>query len=345
MARKLYKVGIKCSDGETPIYLGKSRGFIPDTMKHTFFPNGTTVEEWDDRKAKLNTLFRHPIANIREEEPDKIIVVTRKKKMKTLVHWQDRLLINDDFTLVLGEGFLGRELINLNNTPHLLIGGESGSGKSIMLKHLIFQSSVKGADVHLSCFKGGVDFPRSWHNRFNIVTEKEDLLTLLTSITDELERRKKLFLEVGCDNLVNYNKQNVGNELKRIIYACDEITDVMEKTGRSKADVEFIGKIEACLSKIARLGRAFGINLMLATQRSSADVLSGQISNNIGLRICGRANSVLSKIILDDTSASKLIPKNAQGRFITNTGQIFQGYWFDDKKCFTDESTEQSVED
>jgi S-DNA-T family DNA segregation ATPase FtsK/SpoIIIE len=228
---------------------------------------------------------------------------------------------------------LGRETVNLNDIPHFLVGGETGSGKSVLLKNVIFQTAMKGADVRIACMKGGVDFPHTWQKKFKLVKDKEGVLETLITLTDELKNRQKLFLSAGCENLGEYNKQSGGNELKRLIFAFDEITDVLDKTGLSKTDKEFVEKIESHLSKLARLGRAFGINLFLSTQRSSADVLSGQISNNIGLRVCGRANSVLSKIILDDTVASKQIPKNAKGRFITNTGTIFQGYWFD-AKCY-----------
>ena len=83
-------------------------------------------------------------------------------------------------------------------------------------------------------------------------------------------------------------------------------------------------KIESELSIIARQGRAFGIHLVLATQRPDATILNGQIRNNIDTRICGRADNVLSQIILDNTDASDKIAKSSQGRFLTNSGKIFQ---------------------
>ncbi|MBP3673758.1 MAG: hypothetical protein J6J18_08015, partial [Oscillospiraceae bacterium] len=84
------------------------------------------------------------------------------------------------------------------------------------------------------------------------------------------------------------------------------------------------------LSVIARLGRAFGIHLILATQRPDSNILHGQIKNNINYRICGRADNVLSQIILDNTNAADQIPEDAQGRFILHDGTMFQAYWFED---------------
>ena len=91
-----------------------------------------------------------------------------------------------------------------------------------------------------------------------------------------------------------------------------------------------INQIEANFSTIARLGRAFGIHLIFATQRPDADILKGQIKNNIGYRICGRADKVLSQIILDNSEASDKISPNDQGMFLMNTGVLFKAYYVED---------------
>ena len=114
------------------------------------------------------------------------------------------------------------------------------------------------------------------------------------------------------------------------IFACDELAEMLDKTGLSKEQKETVNKIEGLLSTIARQGRAFGIHLILATQRPDSTILNGQIKNNINCRICGRADNVLSMIILDNTNAADLIPEDAQGRFLLKGGSMFQAYWFDD---------------
>ena len=114
------------------------------------------------------------------------------------------------------------------------------------------------------------------------------------------------------------------------IFACDELAEMLDKTGLSKEQKETVNKIEGLLSTIARQGRAFGIHLILATQRPDSTILNGQIKNNINCRICGRADNVLSMIILDNTNAADLIPEDAQGRFLLKGGSMFQAYRFDD---------------
>ena len=111
----------------------------------------------------------------------------------------------------------------------------------------------------------------------------------------------------------------------------DEVAELLDKTGLGKNDREQIQRYEAALATLVRLGRAMGIHCILATQRPDAQVISGQIKNNIDFRVCGRADDVLSQIILDKTDANDLISKTAQGRFLTNTDVLFQAYYFDDK--------------
>ena len=213
--------------------------------------------------------------------------------------------------------------------PHILIGGSTGSGKSVLLKLLLMQSVCKGAKVYIADFKGGVDFPSVWHKKCEIITEQNDLINILEKLVSEIQNRKLLLRENSCANIDEYN-QKCEQSLERIIIGCDEIAEVLDKTGLDKSKKELVSKIEYAMSVIARQGRAFGVHLIIATQRPDANILNGQIRNNIDIRICGRADDVLSQIILDNTDASDKIPKNSQGRFLTNSGILFQSYYFND---------------
>ena len=129
--------------------------------------------------------------------------------------------------------------------------------------------------------------------------------------------------------------QKVGSKPKRYerVYKrtakAYEVAELLDRTGRSKEDRDKLNQIENRLATLARLGRAFGIHLILATQRPDANILPGQIKNNMDFRVCGRAESVLSGIILDNTSAAEQIPKDARGRFITGDGTVFQAYYME----------------
>ena len=164
-----------------------------------------------------------------------------------------------------------------------------------------------------------------------MVFTESDLLMTLVKLVHMLEQRKATFLSVGCANLDEYN-QKLGCCVPRCIFACDEVAELLDRTGADNEKKKLLAQIENRLSTIARQGRAFGIHLILATQRPDAMIIPGQIRNNMDFRVCGRADSVLSQIILDNTSAAEQIPKDARGRFITGDGTVFQGYLFNEEQ-------------
>ena len=221
--------------------------------------------------------------------------------------------------------------MNLANIPHILLGGSTGSGKSVLLKLLLMQAVEKGAEVYIADFKGGVDFPRVWRQKCHMCFREDELLYTLDQLTAVLECRKKRLEETECKDLDTYNEAT-GEGLPRLVFACDEVAEMLDKTGADNERKKLLAQIENKLSTIARQGRAFGIHLILATQRPDATIIPGQIRNNMDFRVCGRADSVLSQIILDNTSAAEQIPKDARGRFITGDGTVFQGYLFDEER-------------
>ena len=246
-----------------------------------------------------------------------------------VLKWKDSYLSPKSFVLVLGESYTGPVTVNLAHIPHILLGGSTGSGKSVLLKLLLMQALHKGAEVYITDFKGGVDFPKVWHEKCRMCFTEENLRYTLDQLVAVLEYRKNAFKALGCPNIDAYN-ETTEQPLPRLIFACDEVAEMLDKTGADSERKKLLAQIENKLSTIARQGRAFGIHLILATQRPDATIIPGQIRNNMDLRVCGRADSVLSQIILDNTGAADQIPKDARGRFITGDGTVFQGYLFDE---------------
>lgn len=297
-----------------------------------FSSQGIPLQVWEDKALALEAVLDITIVRIkygRSKSRILIYAVNARSDLPDFIPWKDRYLNLESFVLTLGESFTGPVSIDLSKIPHVLLGGSTGSGKSVLLKLLLMQALKKGAEVYISDFKGGVDFPPVWHKKCRMCFEEHDLLKLLTELVEELELRKQLFKKTGSPNLDAYNKTEKVH-LRRLVFACDEVAEVLDKTGLSKEQKELITQIESKLSIIARQGRAFGIHLILATQRPDANLIPGQIRANLGCRICGRADSILSQIILDDASAADQIPKEARGRFLLHDGTVFQGYWFDE---------------
>ena len=117
-----------------------------------------------------------------------------------------------------------------------------------------------------------MDFPKVWRQKCHMCFQEDTLLYVLGQLVAVLEARKKWFDDAGCDNLDAFNKAT-GEGLPRLVFACDEVAELLDRTGRSKEDRDKLNQIENRLATLARLGRAFGIHLILATSRPDANIL------------------------------------------------------------------------
>ena len=337
---QLQCIGLVNHAGMPPDLLRKRRD--KDNARVTvweFRNQSIPLQEWEKKRLAIETALGITIVKLTYAKgKSRVLVyaVSAGDDLPEVLKWKDSYLSLDSFVLVLGESYTGPVTVNLAHIPHILLGGSTGSGKSVLLKLLLMQALRKGAEVYIADFKGGVDFPQVWHEKCRMCFTEEDLLYTLDQLAAVLEYRKKVFKELSCPNIDAYNA-TTANDLPRLIFACDEVAEVLDRTGADSERKKLLSQIESRLSTIARQGRAFGIHLILATQRPDATIIPGQIRNNMDFRVCGRADSVLSQIILDNTSAAEQIPKDARGRFITGDGTVFQGYLFDENAMFEDE--------
>ena len=260
-----------------------------------------------------------------------VYAVPAESDFPALLPWKDKYLSPDSFVLVLGESLTGPVTVNLAQHPPYPAGRLHGQRKERTAEAAAYAGGGKGAEVYIADFKGGVDFPRVWRQKCHMCFREDELLHTLDQLTAVLECRKKRLEETECKDLDTYNEAT-GEGLPRLVFACDEVAEMLDKTGADNERKKLLAQIENKLSTIARQGRAFGIHLILATQRPDATIIPGQIRNNMDFRVCGRADSVLSQIILDNTSATEQIPKDARGRFITGDGTVFQGYLFNEEQ-------------
>ena len=162
--------------------------------------------------------------------------------------------------------------------------------------------------------------------------DRNKALDLLKEINKELALRLDLFRDCGVKKLPEYNRKFPDKELTRIVIACDEVAEMLDKTGLSSSDAAIYKEIEKELSTIARLGRAPGIHMLLGTQRPDAKVIVGQIKNNLPIRISGRMTDVqASEMVLGNSKAVTI--SDTKGRFMYTVGSDtfeFQAYNFQD---------------
>ena len=196
--------------GETPTLLRERRDRENRRMKIWELNNpGIPLKMWLDKQLEIEAAFDlHVIDVDYGKSTSRIILkfVPGRNTLPNYIEWKDAYLSPDSFVLTLGEGYIGPITIDLAMIPHILLGGSTGSGKSVLLKLLLMQSLRKGAKIYIADFKGGVDFPSEWHRQCRMCFEEHNLLELLTGIAEELQRRKQLFNSAACSNLDEYNK-------------------------------------------------------------------------------------------------------------------------------------------
>ena len=337
ISEKIYNAGIVNYARETAIFIASYvNPKDKNTIIYKFFTNSTNLEDWEKNLDKIE-IYDYKVKDLKRIGNNKILLCLTKEDLNNPIPklWNNSYLLKNenDLKVVLGvDAFGEQEIWNMSVIPHGLEGGESNSGKTANIKLILAQVLLLGHEVYLADFKNAIDYEKIWHEKCKIVSSKNELSNVLDNLANEYDVRVNELIKAGANNIDNYNKMS-SKKMKHIVFAFDEVAEVfaVDKKYLSKEEQEQLSKIEANIDKIARLGRAVGIHLLLSTQRPSADIIPKQTRTNIGYRICFRADEILSNIILDNKEASDRIPKNARGIYISNVNRkLSQGYWIDD---------------
>ena len=223
---------------------------------------------------------------------------------------------------------------NIAKLPHMLIAGTTGSGKSVCMNSIIISLLYKASPddvklimvdpkmVELGIYNG---IP---HLLIPVVTDPKKAAGSLQWAVTEMLRRYKAMSDAGVRDLESYNSimesQEEGKKLPQVVVIIDELADLMLVAAK---------EVEESICRIAQMGRAAGIHLIIATQRPSADVITGLMKANIPSRIAfAVASAMESRIILDTQGAEKLVgrgdmlyapigngkPRRVQGCFVSD---------------------------
>lgn len=212
-------------------------------------------------------------------------------------------------SFALGEDIGGNAIVgNISKLPHMLIAGTTGSGKSVCMNCLILSILYKATPeevrlimidpkmVELGVYNG---IP---HLFVPVVTDPKKAAGALQWAVIEMLKRYRLFSDVGVRDLAGYNahQANIGEEtMPRVVIVIDELADLMLVASK---------EVEESICRVAQMGRAAGVHLIIATQRPSADVITGLMKANIPSRIAFAVSSAMeSRIILDNSGAEKLV--------------------------------------
>jgi len=262
------------------------------------------------------------------EVPNVKAAIVRLSAILQSHDWTD---IKDPLTFAIGKDIAGKPVTaNLAKMPHLLVAGQTGSGKSVMindiLTSLLYRNSpsdlklilVDPKTVELTPYN---DIP---HLLTPVITEPEKCISALKWAVAEMERRYRTLAEHKKRNIIEYNNLKSEEGMPYIVIVIDELADLMMMAARD---------VEALIVRIAQKARAVGIHLILATQRPSVDVITGLIKANVPARIAfTTASQVDSRTIIDQMGAEKLLgmgdmlfltsdmpkPKRVQAAFISD---------------------------
>ena len=210
-----------------------------------------------------------------------------------------------------GKDISGKNVVgNIAKLPHMLIAGTTGSGKSVctnsLIVSLLYKSSpedvrlimVDPKVVELSGYNG---IP---HLLIPVVTDPKKAAGALQWAVTEMMKRYRLFSDVGAKDLNSYNahmREQGEEKMPHIVIIIDELADLMLVAKK---------EVEESICRVAQMGRAAGMHLIIATQRPSADVITGLMKANIPSRIAfAVASSMESRIILDSNGAEQLVGK------------------------------------
>ncbi len=244
-------------------------------------------------------------ARVGVEVPNTTSTLVYVKEIVSSKEFQDS---DSKLTIALGKDIAGTPVIaNLDDMPHMLIAGTTGSGKTVCVNSVILSLLMRCTPnelkfvmidpkmVELAPFNG---LP---HLLCPVVTESKKASGALNWVVNEMERRYKLLAELGVRNIRAYNEKNKEQNLPYIVVVIDEFADLM---------VVARDQVESAVTRLAQLSRAVGIHLLLATQRPSVDVITGVIKANMPARISFKvASKVDSRTVLDMNGADKLLGK------------------------------------
>ncbi len=276
---------------------------------------GTKLSKITSLANDLALALAAPTGQIRIEAPIPgrslvgIEIPNRSLEFVTLKHMlaSDMMKKSDRKLLVaLGLDVSGNPITaNIPRMPHVLIAGTTGSGKSVLINSwissILFRANptevrlilVDPKRVELIGYNG---IP---HLLTPVIVEPDKILSALKWALQEMDRRYKLFSEVGVRNIDGYNELSGFQAIPYIVIFIDELADLM-----AYSPVE----VEDSICRLAQMARATGIHLVVATQRPSVDVITGLIKANIPSRIAFNVSSMIdSRVIIDMPGAEKLI--------------------------------------
>lgn len=318
-------IDLRGYDGKLPRYLGQFT--VNAYLKRIRFKSRIPCIEWEKAQPELEMFYRKKVYKMEQsmEEIRIMDIYLIQEFLPSFIKWEDDFMESGD-KFAIGECYTGKVIWDALALPHGLCAVASSAGKTNMLRCIIHQAIIKKWNVQVLDFKNGGDYvsvEREAQKYLDldpeygpfVISNSEDARQLLLGLTIEVQNRLAKFKEAGVSNITEYNTSGKGYFLPWLL-VIDEAAELLDVKPKDKTEKEMYAEIDHSLRTLARISRAAGVHILMGFIRPDANVLDGQIKNNLLWRVCGYfADPAASRIVLDNDRATEL-PPEIKGRFI-----------------------------
>lgn len=318
--KKLFeRIGLSANDGSTPKLLYKEN-LSKKRSKLVFDAQGFDVKAFEEKLGRLESSFNTAIESIKEGQNKRNIeiILTKEKIVNRITLKEISAMANlPSYSFYIGKSVNGVIVGSIADFPHFLTAGTTGAGKSNGLKGMgiCLLNSSPHLQLYAIDLKGGlemVDFAEAPNVR--VVKNLEEAVCLLKQIEDEMKRRFDFMEAKGLKDIVPAR-----DKMDRIVLVVDESSVLYMNRRRNDPDYETALVARTITDSIAKQSRAAGINLVLATQKLTAEVIPTSVTENISARLCFKANSLQGSLLVVGNKDAMELPE-IKGRAVWSYG-------------------------
>lgn len=294
----------------------------PYRTKLRVLSNGVGLSHYENKKADLEAALGCVVERIRTtDNPQFIEILMATRQIPKVCHYKDVIAsATKPYSFVVGESIGGRITQCIRDLPHLLIAGTTGGGKSVFFKQTLLGLLETSPKIQMMILdlKSGVEM-KEFAELPNVVLAKDptSAVKLLRKVKKEMEDRFKYMEEKGYKKIDPYR-----DKMDIIVVGVDEASVLYTRSSGRGSDNSLVDEARDLTDHIAKLARAAGIHLILATQKVTKETIDTKIQENIGGRMCFRMNTIHGSLNVLDSKAALELPDHP-GRAIWASGYDF----------------------
>lgn len=283
---------------------------------------GIGIDKFKQKKSDIEASFAEEIDSMANgSNPQIVILYLTKRKLPKLVKYHDvEAQLVKPHSFIIGESMKGVVTRTLESLPHLLIAGTTGGGKSVFFKQTLVSllKSTPRFQLYLLDLKRGVEMKEFGElPNVRIAKTEAEACQMLKKIKDEMDRRFVYLEKTGNKEIIPAR-----DKMDKIVVGIDEASVLYSKVKSNATKAHLINAAREYTDELAKLARAAGIHLILATQKVSKETIDTKVQENIGGRVCFRMNTMTNSVtVLGNKKAFEL--PDIKGRAVWASGNDF----------------------